>query len=57
MADPIPTFTYFVKQLAEKHPSLAYIHAIEPRVLNGYIDRVVPEGEVCNSRRVSKRYD
>ena len=56
MADPIPTFSYVVKQLAERHPTLAYIHAIEPRVLNGYIDREVPEGEVRSSY-ILKRCD
>ena len=32
MADPIPQFSYFVKQLKTQHPDLAYIHVVEPRV-------------------------
>lgn len=33
LADPIPQYTYFVKQIAERYPDLAYIHVVEPRVL------------------------
>ncbi|KDQ08779.1 hypothetical protein BOTBODRAFT_37639 [Botryobasidium botryosum FD-172 SS1] len=29
-ADPIPTFTYLINTIREKHPNLAYIHLIEP---------------------------
>ncbi|KAI0916451.1 hypothetical protein AcV5_002945 [Taiwanofungus camphoratus] len=43
MKDPIPTFTYFVKKIAEAHPDFAYIHLVEARV-SGNMDReVVPE--------------
>lgn len=45
MKNPIPTFSYFVEKLADKHPNFAYIHVVEPRV-NGTIDREVEEGEV-----------
>jgi NADPH2 dehydrogenase len=45
MSDPIPTFRYIVKQLAERHSSLAFIHVVEPRV-HGYMDREPDEGEV-----------
>ncbi len=45
MKDPIPQFTYVVEQLAARHPNLAYIQAVEPRV-NGNIDREVQSGEV-----------
>ena len=45
MEDPVPTFTYLVQQLANRHPTLAYIHMIEPRV-NGPVDRNAKEGEV-----------
>ncbi|KAL4252357.1 Aldolase-type TIM barrel [Abortiporus biennis] len=31
MQDPYPTYTYVVNQLLERHPDLAYIHAIDPR--------------------------
>ncbi|KAI0691499.1 FMN-linked oxidoreductase [Cytidiella melzeri] len=44
MEDPIPTFRYIVQQLVEKHPNLAYIQVVEPRV-NGNVDRDVEEGE------------
>jgi len=30
------TYKYFIKTLAERHPNLAYLHAIESRVLNSY---------------------
>ena len=29
--NPVPQFTYLIKQLAEKYPGLAYIHLIESR--------------------------
>jgi NADPH2 dehydrogenase len=46
MVDPIPTFTYVVQQIKARHPDLAYIHAIEPRVVgNDDISGEVPEGE------------
>lgn len=35
MDDPGPQFTYFVSALKSKHPNLAYLHLIEPRI-NGY---------------------
>lgn len=30
MEDPVPTFTYVVKQLKERYPHLAYLHTITP---------------------------
>lgn len=42
MADPIPTFTYLVEELARRHPNLAYIHAIEPRFQNFDQDSATP---------------
>jgi NADPH2 dehydrogenase len=33
--DPKPTFSYFVSQIKESFPDLAYLHAIEPRVSGG----------------------
>lgn len=48
MKDPIPTFGYFVGQLAEKHNNLAYVHLVEPRV-NGNVNREPEEGEVSSS--------
>ncbi|KAK0499082.1 hypothetical protein EDD18DRAFT_1070338 [Armillaria luteobubalina] len=32
MKDPVPTFSYYVSQIKERHPDLAYIHLVEPRV-------------------------
>ncbi|KZP23958.1 NADH:flavin oxidoreductase/NADH oxidase [Athelia psychrophila] len=38
MADPIPTFAHLVSALLAAHPTLAYVHAVEPRV-SGVSDR------------------
>jgi NADPH2 dehydrogenase len=45
-ADPIRTFAYIVEQVKARHPNLAYIHLVEPRV-QGIEDLVggAPEGE------------
>ncbi|KAJ7471674.1 hypothetical protein B0H11DRAFT_1366144 [Mycena galericulata] len=32
MTDPLPTFSYVISQLAARHPTLAYIHLVEPRI-------------------------
>ena len=32
MEDPIPTFSYVIKELAKRHTDLAYIHLVEPVV-------------------------
>ena len=32
MEDPVPQFTYLVKELARRHPDLAYLHVITPGV-------------------------
>ena len=45
MKDPRPTFAYLVTELAARHPSLAYLHLIEPRIA-GNVDREVLENEV-----------
>lgn len=47
MKDPVPTFTYFVSRLAQLHPTLAYLHVVEPRAA-GADDRVPKEGEVSD---------
>lgn len=44
MENPIPTFAYLVSQIAERHPELAYIHAVEPRMDSTTPRPVVPEG-------------
>ena len=33
--DPIPTFTYLVNKLKEKHSDLAYIHVVSPGAPGG----------------------
>lgn len=48
MVDPRPTFAYLVTQLAARHPALAYLHLIEPRVA-GADDREALEDEVRRS--------
>ena len=45
MDDPIPTFSYLVSRIVERHPNLAYLHVTEPRVA-GSVERDVQEGEV-----------
>ncbi|EIW62837.1 NADH:flavin oxidoreductase/NADH oxidase [Trametes versicolor FP-101664 SS1] len=40
----IPTFAYYVSQLAEKHPDLAYISLVEPGLSAGE-DKDIEEGE------------
>ncbi|KAJ7759574.1 hypothetical protein B0H16DRAFT_1313257 [Mycena metata] len=32
MADPLPTFSYVISQFAARHPGLAYLHLVEPRI-------------------------
>ncbi|KAJ7727376.1 hypothetical protein B0H16DRAFT_1331597 [Mycena metata] len=32
MADPLPTFSYVISQLAARHSGLAYLHLVEPRI-------------------------
>ncbi|KAI0088268.1 FMN-linked oxidoreductase [Irpex rosettiformis] len=44
MPNPIPTFSYVVQKIAEKHPNFAFVHVVEPRV-QGSVDRVAAEGE------------
>ncbi len=45
----IPTFAYYVSQLAEKHPDLAYISLVEPGLSAGE-DKDIEEGEVSLTR-------
>ena len=46
MTNPRPTFSYIVSELARRHPNLAFLHLVEPRV-DGNVDRSPIEGEVC----------
>jgi NADPH2 dehydrogenase len=38
MADPLPTFSHVIAQIALHHPKLAYLHLVEPRI-NGNATR------------------
>ncbi|KAJ7183003.1 hypothetical protein C8R43DRAFT_1101213 [Mycena crocata] len=44
MQDPKPTFAYLVRQILERQPELAYIHAIEPRIDSTTPRAIIPEG-------------
>ncbi|KAH9852672.1 FMN-linked oxidoreductase [Lenzites betulinus] len=35
MEDPVPTFSYLIKQLRELYPDFAYVHLVEPGILGG----------------------
>ena len=50
MTDPKPTFTHLVTELAARHPSLAYLHLVEPRV-SGFEDVEASENEVSRKTR------
>ena len=43
MPDPRPTFAYLATALRDKHPRMAYLHVVEPRV-SGNADAVPREG-------------
>ncbi|KZT25907.1 FMN-linked oxidoreductase [Neolentinus lepideus HHB14362 ss-1] len=45
MADPRETFSYFVTQLRDRFPGLAYVHVIEPRTTGNVDVPDVPEGD------------
>lgn len=38
MDDPIPTFSYVLKELVKRHPDLAYVHFIELSALMSNVD-------------------
>lgn len=44
MEDPIPQFSHFVSTLKRKHPNLAYLHVVEPRI-DGNTDRPITAHE------------
>ncbi|KAK7203735.1 hypothetical protein BZA70DRAFT_299815 [Myxozyma melibiosi] len=46
--DPYPQYSYIINQLRERHPSLAYLHVVEPRV-NGTVDRTLTSDQESNS--------
>ncbi|VDB85661.1 unnamed protein product [Peniophora sp. CBMAI 1063] len=41
-SDPIPVYTYVLRQLAERHPKMAYVHFTEPRVDKEQIRELKP---------------
>ncbi|KAK7451176.1 hypothetical protein VKT23_012508 [Stygiomarasmius scandens] len=45
MADPKPTFSYLISEIKKAHPTLSYVHVVEPRVRGDDILDVVPEVE------------
>lgn len=45
MEDPIPTFTYLISQIVQRHPDLAYLHVVEPGVAAS-MDITAQQGEV-----------
>jgi NADPH2 dehydrogenase len=51
MADPVPQFSYIISQLASRHPSLSYIHLVEPRAVGGGTDVTPPPGESLDFAR------
>ena len=32
MKDPVPTYTYYINQIIQRHPDLAYLHATEKHI-------------------------
>lgn len=44
MTDPKPTFAHLARELRRLHPTLAYLHAVEPRV-SGAADVQPLEGQ------------
>ena len=45
MDDPKPTFSYIVSEIKKAHPTLSYIHVMEPRAESQDILEKDPEGE------------
>lgn len=48
MTDPVPTYTYLVSQLSTLHPSLAYIHVVEPELNSKHSMKAFPACEQSN---------
>jgi NADPH2 dehydrogenase len=44
MEDPVPTFSYLIRTLKERHPGMAYIHMVEPRVVGNTVNDEAPSG-------------
>ena len=54
MEHPVPTFTYLVSQVLQRHPNMAYLHVVEPGVAGG-VDISAHESEVNSSHWPSYR--
>ncbi|PBK85283.1 NADH:flavin oxidoreductase/NADH oxidase [Armillaria gallica] len=48
MKDPVPTFSYLVTKIGERHTDLAYLHVIEPRVNGTWARDGVPGAHESN---------
>ncbi len=45
MDNPVPTFSHLILKIKERHPNLAYIHVVEPRISGPFTRDVVPPNE------------
>ncbi|KAH9029253.1 hypothetical protein EDB85DRAFT_2290917 [Lactarius pseudohatsudake] len=54
MKDPLPTFTTFIERIRDEHPSLAYIHVIEPRTNGSLVAAVTDENRVQSNEVLRK---
>ncbi|CAE6480663.1 unnamed protein product [Rhizoctonia solani] len=50
MEDPVPTFSYVIKELAKRHTDLAYVHFVEP-VVAGDSDQKVDQAHDTGSAK------
>jgi len=44
MKDPVPTYTYFINQIVQQHPDLAYLHVIEKALELQVEKHIAPTG-------------
>jgi NADPH2 dehydrogenase len=51
MADPVPTFSYLIEQIAQQYPDFAYIHLTEERAAVGYEEKAVTKTESLDFAR------
>jgi NADPH2 dehydrogenase len=54
MKDPLPTFTRLVERIRDEHPNLAYIHAVEARVVGDTSVAVTDENRVHSNEALRK---
>lgn len=53
MQDPIPQFTHLISELANRHPTLSYVHLVEPRAIGGGVDVSPQQGESLDFARAA----